>query len=941
MSDILPFIIAGLVTGAVYGLAGVGLVLTYKTSGIFNFAHGTIATASAFIFYALYVRHGLPWGVAALVSIVVSGPILSLGLERLARAATGTSLAARVVATVGLLTFIQAAAVLIYGTDFHAVPGFLGSGTFRIDATAVTWAEVIILVVAVLATGALYSYFRVSRGGIAMRAVVDDPALLDLAGTNPIRVRREAWIIGSTFAALSGILLVQLLGQVDPTTFTLLVVQAFAAAALGRFTSLPLTFGGGVVLGIGTSLCTKYFHSGLGSGLASSLPFLALMAVLLIYPKSRLTDHNFVLRRVPSPWRAPDWFQAGGGVAVLAFLCCVPLFAGDHLEAWISLLTTVILFASLGLLVRTAGEVSLCQISFVAIGVAAFSHLAVQHHLPWLVALLVAALITVPVGALLAIPAIRLSGLYLALVSLGFGLVLQYMFYDQSYMFGSNAVGLTVPRPKLSWLNATGDRTYYYLVLFITVLILGVIVALTRGRMGRLLRALSASSTGLATSGASINVTLVLVFCLSAFLAAISGILNGGVIGVVSSDNYPPLLSLTYFVVIMITVGGEPWYALFAAAGLTVLPIYVTSGNIGNYLSLAFGAFAMMYVMVPAEKRGAPVWLQKLFDSAGDRLKLSLGLTEGWNRLAHARSGAAPGTAPASSAPTVPSAAPARPATAPAVGTDGSPVPGLQVSNIRVEFGGLVAVANVSLEAPKGRITGLIGPNGAGKTTLFNACSGLNEPRSGEVSVKGLSITRKGPSARARLGLGRTFQQMELFDELTVADNVALGREAGFAGFNPLTHILGSPGQRQEVAAATAEAMRLCSLELVADIAVGTLSTGQRRLVELARCLAGPFEVLLLDEPSSGLDHHETVQFGEILRHVVAERGVGVLLVEHDLELVTRVCDYMYVLEFGQLLFEGTPAEALASEAVQAAYLGTESESEPELIREDEAVLGQ
>jgi ABC-type branched-subunit amino acid transport system ATPase component/branched-subunit amino acid ABC-type transport system permease component len=915
--NLLPFIVAGIATGAVYGLAGVGLVLTYKTSGIFNFAHGTVATATAFLFYTFYMQHGLPWWAAAFISLVIAGPVLGLALERLARAATGSTLAIRVVATVGLLTFIQAGVTLIYGPTYHSVRGFLGTGTFHIGSTVVSWAQVIVLGVALAATGSLYAYFRLTRGGIAMRAVVDDPALLDMAGTNPIAVRRQAWIIGATFASVSGILLAQLIGQVDPTTFTLLVVQAFAAAAVGRFTRLPATFAGGIALGIGTSLCTKYFTSGLASGLAASLPFIVLMAVLLLTPRGPFSTETFV-RRTATVWRSPAWLQLSGGTVVLVFLACVPLFVGINLDAWTEFLADIILFASLGLLVRTAGEVSLCQVSFQAIGVAAFSHLAVDHHVPWLVALALAAAITLPLGVLLAIPAIRLSGLYLALVSLGFGLVLQYMFYNQSYMFRSTGFGLTIPRPGVSWLAT--NREYYYFVLVMVVLVALFLVVLANGRLGRLLRALAASPTGLATSGTSVNVTLVLVFCLSGSLAAISGVLGGGVVGIVSADNYPPLLSLTFFVVIMITAGREPWYALAAAAGLTVLPIYIHSGNIGNYLMLAFGFGAMAFVMVPPERRGVPEGLQRALERIGRRELTPAGIFSVGGAV--------------SSLPRVPASVASKGVANGQTGavTGGRPAgEGLKVLDLRVQFGGLIAVDGVSISAPVGRITGLIGPNGAGKTTVFNACSGLNQPRRGQLTIDGIQIASRGASARARLGLGRTFQQMQLFDELTVMENVAIGREGGFAGYNPVEHIWSSRRQRRVVDLATRDAVALCGLEAVAHIPAGTLSTGQRRSVELARCLAGPFRIMLLDEPSSGLDHHETRQFGDIVRRVVAERGAGVLLVEHDLELVTKICDYIYVMEFGRTLFEGTPSEVLRSPEVQAAYLGVDESSEESL----------
>lgn len=247
----------------------------------------------------------------------------------------------------------------------------------------------------------------------------------------------------------------------------------------------------------------------------------------------------------------------------------------------------------------------------------------------------------------------------------------------------------------------------------------------------------------------------------------------------------------------------------------------------------------------------------------------------------------------------------------------------LEVANLTVRFGGNVAVNDLTFAAPAGRITGLIGPNGAGKSTTFNACSGLI-PSSGRVALFGADITRQRAASRARRGLGRTFQQMDLFDSMTVRQNVGLGREARIAGSNPWRQFVAGRQQRRELTAVTDDAIELCGITELASQTVGLLTTGQRRLVELARVCAGGYGILLLDEPSSGLDPVETEQFGSILRSLVAERSVGILLVEHDMELVTSTCEYLYVLDFGTLIFEGTPREIHESEIVRAAYLGSE-----------------
>jgi ABC-type branched-subunit amino acid transport system ATPase component len=233
-------------------------------------------------------------------------------------------------------------------------------------------------------------------------------------------------------------------------------------------------------------------------------------------------------------------------------------------------------------------------------------------------------------------------------------------------------------------------------------------------------------------------------------------------------------------------------------------------------------------------------------------------------------------------------------------------------------------VNGVSFDVPVGRLTGLIGPNGAGKTTTFNACSGLVRSLDGSVHLFGRDVTHTSPSVRARLGVGRTFQRMELFDRLSVAENVALGRESNLVGKRLLGSLFSTRAELVEVREATDVALALCGIDGVRDRTVGALSTGERRVVELARALAGDFRLLLLDEPSSGLDVDETNRFGEILATVVAERHTGILLVEHDMALVTSVCKYVYVLEFGRLIDEGTINHVVSSDTVRAAYMGTE-----------------
>ena len=248
--------------------------------------------------------------------------------------------------------------------------------------------------------------------------------------------------------------------------------------------------------------------------------------------------------------------------------------------------------------------------------------------------------------------------------------------------------------------------------------------------------------------------------------------------------------------------------------------------------------------------------------------------------------------------------------------------PALEVVGITVRFGGVTALDQVSLQVPAATLVGLIGPNGAGKSTLFNACAGLVAPAAGTVRLFGSDVGHLGPARRAQRGLGRTFQQMELFTSMTVEENVGLGLEASLVGSSPMRQFLSRRGEAARISEAVDQALDACRLTPLARRPVGALSTGHRRLVELARAYAGGFPLLLLDEPSSGLDDRETAHFAGVITSMVSERGTAILLVEHDMSLVMRVCSHIYVLDFGELIFEGSPAEVRTSPVVRSAYLG-------------------
>lgn len=895
MSEFILFVVTGLAAGSVYSLAGVGLVLTFKTSGVFNFAYGALATIAAYSFFEFFVSQGWNWQLSAFASIFGIGSVMGLLLEPFARRLRPASLPLQVAGTVGLLLTIQALVALLYpDEELRQVPTFLKDGGFELAGAPIQWSDLVTFGVALAATLLLTLVLQRTRAGVATRALVDNDELLSLNGISPTTVRRGTWVVGSMLAAASGVLFAPLLA-LNSLQITLLVVSAFGAAAVGRFSSLSMTFVGGLLIGVGASLVTRYLADPIYVGLAPSLPFIVLFVVILLTRRVGTAFKVSAPFRSGSTWSAPAPVQLAFGALLLAGLVAVPSFAGIHLTEWTAGLGGIVLFLSLALLVRTSGQVSLCHVAFMAIGACAFYHLTADKGFPWFVAFLVAGAIAIPVGALLAIPAIRLSGLHLALATFGFGILLQYMFYTRDFMFGAIATGgLTVPRPVL-WgaEEPLGDTGYYYLVLVLGLVAAAAVVAVTRSRLGRLLRGLGNAPTALETTGAAVNVTRVLVFCISAFLAALAGILIGVARTTVSANDFQPLTSLMFLALIMIVIGREPWDAVMAGLALYVVPSYISGGDVPLYLQLLFGVSAILVAVLPTSAGGPPQAIRTWIDRTFSRAK----------------------------APT-PVVPPSTATEAAHAGMEGS---GLEVKGLVVRFGGLVALDHVDLEVPLGSVTGLIGPNGAGKTTFFNASSGLVRPAEGTVELNRQDLTRMRPGGRARAGLGRTFQDMRLFDSLTVRENVALGREGAYAGLNPLSHLASRAKASREVRRATDEAIDLCGLNDLAGTPVHGLSTGQRRLVDLARCLAGDHRVLLLDEPSSGLDVAETTKLGEVVNRVVQERGIGVLLVEHDLPLVLALCSDIYVVDFGGLIFHGTPIEVTESPIVRAAYLGDDS----------------
>ena len=601
MNDLMPFIVIGVTSGSLYGLAGLGLVLTYRTSGIFNFAHGALAATSAYLFFTLHYTWGLPWPLAALLIVAGFGSVAGVGLERLARGLASTRQATIVVGTVGLMLMLQGGLFRGYGVERRTFPEFLPATTaFRISGVAVSWSQLIIVIVGVAGFAGLFLFLRRTRLGVAMQAVVAAPDLLAQTGASPTRVRVISWVISSAFAAVTGILIAPGLG-LDAVVLSALVVQAFGAVAVGRFSSLPLTYLGGIVVGLLAAIGTKYLasHPPL-NGIPAVVPFLVLVVVMLITPARLLPKGAGRLEgSIARARRVPPRVAAAGTALAAAGLLAVPALVGSRLAAYSTALVFVVLFLSLSLLTRISGQISLSHAAFAAVGAVTFSQLTVESGYPWLVGIVGAGLVTAPVGALLALTATRLSGIYLALATYGFGLLMENVIFSTWLMFGDHASGMVGRRPELGPIHANSDTAFYYVVLAVVAVSCAVLVAIQRARLGRFLRALADSPTALSTMGLGLHVTRVLVFSVSAFFAGIAGGLYMSQTTRLGAPSFNSLNSLLYQAVV-VAAGAFSGFlpsAFLAAAALVIVPNYLTSVTV-EVQSLLFGAAALAAALV-------------------------------------------------------------------------------------------------------------------------------------------------------------------------------------------------------------------------------------------------------------------------------------------------------------------------------------------------------
>jgi len=909
-------IVLGLVTGLTYALLAVGLVMIYKTSRVLNFAHGEIGALGAAFIPWLVIRHGLSYWLALPLALVVSAAAGAFTAFIITRFLSRASRLIVMVATIGASQLFFALGLFIpknnlgaavYPTPFDA--------SFTLGSLRLTSGPLLILLAVPVVTVGLVAFFRFTRTGLASRATAENEDAAALAG---VRVRWVTIVVWTLAGVLAGVTAV-LTGPTRPLVSNAalgpgLLLRALAAAVLGGLDSLPAAFGAGVAIGVVETLVQWNYPTG---GTTEIVLLVLVIASLLLRrglgQRARGTEAGSwslagLLHSLSPAVAAEPRVRLARRVGIPALVAVAILIALPMTNAQRVLLSSIAVFAVVGLslvvLTGFAGQLSLGQFAFVAVGALVGGRAHQLGYPEWM-----AAVYAVAAGGLVAfvigLPALRIRGVFLAVVTLAFAVALPPWLYGQHWLVhvAGTTTSLEIPRPH--WLGVDfGPELHYYWVCLASLVVVATVVHwLGRSGIGRAMKAVRDNEPAAATLSVSPRRVKLTAFVVAGMIAAFGGYLYGGLLVSFAEPNtFAPELSLALVALVILggvtTVTGAIAGAVFVLGlGYVITPILPNVLGPNVYLVISgVGLFAAV-ISFPGGIA------QKLFE-ARDRVLAKLGLGDDQHGE------------PADIVP-------ARPRLEPA--PDGVR-PALEASDIVVRFGGIVAVDGVSLRADAGRIVGLVGPNGAGKTTLFDVLSGQTRPDAGRVLLDGADITDLRPEARARLGVGRTFQQARLFDGLLVTEafEIALEREEPSEIVPSLLSLPPSRQAERRKDLRAAEIVDLLGLGPFATRHVSELSTGVRRITELGCMIALGAGVLLLDEPTAGIAQREVEAFRPVLDDIRRHLGATVVLIEHDLPLVIGLADYLYVLASGSVIAEGDPKQLRHDPRVVAAYLGTE-----------------
>jgi branched-chain amino acid transport system permease protein len=570
MGEFIGLSIAGLALGAIYAIAASGLVVTYTTSGVFNFAHGAVGMFMAFVYWQLRVQDHWAAPAAIAVTLLILAPALGLLLERgLIRRINVNDTGTMLIVTVAVMVALMGVAYVIWPPAVgRLLPQFFGpNGHLSIDGELISYEELISIGLAIATAVGLRFFFHRTRTGMAMRGVVDDRQLMAMNGRNPQVLNALSWMIGAGLGGLAGILTASTY-SLDVINLTLLILNAFAAAMLGRLSNLPLTFVGAVVLGLADAYVTGYVHlTGWLVELVPVLPTLFLFIVLLALPAVRLRAGRAAVSKtihVPSA-RAS---LRNGVLLVAVAAVAAPFMHGIALGNVNEGAALGIGALSIVLLSGYGGQLSFAQYAFFGFGAWLFRELG---HGGNPLGLLVAAAAGALVGALMALPALRLRGLELALSTLAFGTLVWYMFLSQPQIIGGGDV--TIPRVHLPGLSLANDRVNLVFLAVVFSLLSAGVLAIRRSRLGRILVATKDSETACATLGLNLRLSKVLLFAFAGAIATFGGAIYGSTQQIVTNTDFEYVSSL--FIVLIVYVWGisTPGGALAGGMSLALAPL--------------------------------------------------------------------------------------------------------------------------------------------------------------------------------------------------------------------------------------------------------------------------------------------------------------------------------------------------------------------------------
>ncbi|HEV3231293.1 MAG TPA: branched-chain amino acid ABC transporter permease/ATP-binding protein [Candidatus Dormibacteraeota bacterium] len=962
-----------------YVIFGLGIVVIFRASRVLNLAHGAMAMAPAYVYFQMTSRWHLPVALGLIVG-VASGALLGYVVERgFVRPLRKVSPTAQTVGTVAAFGLIVALVAKEFGTfAVQPVPVFpdtpipIGSAILRVSAIGLFF-------VGLAVAGALYALFKFTDVGLAMRASADNRRAASLMGVDPQRMTTIAWLLGGGTAGLAGILLAATT-NLEPYTLSLQALPGFVAVIIGGLEGLLGAVVGGAIVGVVIGLVPILPFVGNSAG-APQLILMLLAFVVMFLRGQRLsasdvraegigTEVTAEKAKPPSAknrlWRAD--VVAVGAALVLVFPA-IPGLGSNFIADANQAMEYAVIGISLVLLIGLVGQISLGQASFVGIGAFVTGLLIDHFHVPFPANLPIAAAVAGVVAALLGGVALRVRGLYLAVATLIFAWMCDAYLFQQPWLVGvggstSFAVPTVGSQPGFPFFDFSSRRTFYYVALAVLVAIAVSVALIRRSKTGRAFFAIRGSEVAAASLGIDVTRYKLLAFAMSGVIAGIAGNLFATNTSVIGNAEFAVPVSLFYLSIAV--VGGLTSIGGAVAAGVlfaALLEVFFQVDALAGYLDVvSSGLLIVVLLLYPGGLAAIPRALNRVWvrvepavaplTGALGRARVSLRQAVSSVRLRRGRAadgesearplqrlimlrrlrGGSNGHQAAVEALAAdPGATPLTALVAEAQkGLVALPVRRedrevlLEAEGVSMRFGGLLAVNNVSMSVRNGEIVGLIGPNGAGKTTTFNCISGLLVPTAGAVSLFGRRVTDVAVHERARMGLGRTFQVIQLFPQLTVFENLMVATHVN----NP-TGILAHLVVTKRAILAEREARHnvmhvvdLLGLHDVADRTVGGLPFGILRMVELARAIVTGARLIMLDEPASGLDNTETQRLADLLRTLRAGLGLTLLLIEHDVQMVTSVSDYMYVLDQGTLLAEGTPRDVQANQQVIAAYLG-------------------